>query len=63
MNKNWYNKEKLNQVVTEAGWKDVKFVEKAAWANLGPDVKRWARMAWTFLATPVGGWQQRDEDK
>jgi SAM-dependent methyltransferase len=63
LSKSWYRKEKLNQVTTEAGWKDVKFVEKVAWLNLGPDLKRWARIAWTFLATPVGGWKQRDEDR
>jgi len=63
LSKSWYRKEKLNQVITDAGWKDVQFMEKAAWLSLGPDLKRWARIAWTFLATPVGGWQQRDEDK
>jgi SAM-dependent methyltransferase len=63
LSKSWYKKEKLNQVIADAGWKDVQFEEKAAWLNLGPDLKRWARIAWTFLATPVGGWQQRDEDK
>ncbi|KAG8161041.1 hypothetical protein KVR01_009305 [Diaporthe batatas] len=59
----WYKKERLQQVTTDAGWKDVKYVEKTAWLNLGADLKRWATIAWTFLATPVGGWQQRDEDK
>lgn len=60
---NWYKKEKLKQVTTDAGWSDVKYVEKTAWLNLGADLRRWATIAWTFLATPVGGWQQRDEDK
>lgn len=63
LSKSWYKKEKLQQVTTEAGWKDVKYVEKTAWLNLGADLKRWATIAWTFLAAPVGGWQQRDEDK
>ncbi|KAI1399059.1 S-adenosyl-L-methionine-dependent methyltransferase [Hypoxylon fuscum] len=63
LSKNWYKKEKIEQVTKDAGWKNVKFVEKAAWLNLGPDLKRWATIAWTFLATPVGGWKQRDEDK
>ncbi|KAI1074875.1 S-adenosyl-L-methionine-dependent methyltransferase [Whalleya microplaca] len=36
----------------EAGWKDVKFAEKAVWLNLGADLKRWVTIAWTFLATP-----------
>jgi ubiquinone/menaquinone biosynthesis C-methylase UbiE len=63
LSKSWYKKEKVEQVVKEAGWKDVKFVEKSAWLNLGTDVRRWSTIAWTFLATPVGGWQQRDEDR
>lgn len=62
LSKSWYKKEKIEQVTKDAGWKDVRFVEKAAWLNLGADLKRWATIAWTFLATPVGGWQQRDED-
>jgi ubiquinone/menaquinone biosynthesis C-methylase UbiE len=63
LSKSWYKKEKLSQVVAEAGWKNVEYVEKTAWLELGPDLKRWARIAWTFLGGPVGGWQQRDEDK
>ena len=63
LSKSWYKKEKIEQVTKDAGWKDVEFVEKAAWLNLGTDRKRWATIAWTFLATPVDGWQQRDEDK
>lgn len=63
LSKSWYKKETLNEVITKAGWHDFKFVEKAAWLDLGPDLKRWARIAWTFLATPVGGWKQRDEDR
>lgn len=42
---------------------DVKYVEKPAWLNLGADLKRWASIARSFLATPVGGWQKRDEEK
>lgn len=63
LSKRWYKKEKLSQVLTEAGWNNVQYVEKAAWLELGTDLKRWARIAWTFLATPVGGWQQRDEER
>lgn len=63
LSKSWYGKEKIEQVTKDAGWKDVRYVEKAAWLNLGMDLKRWVTIAWTFLATPVGGWQQRDEDK
>lgn len=62
LSKSWYKKEKIEQVTTDAGWTDVKYVEKPAWLNLGPDLKRWATIAWTFLSTPVGGWKQRDED-
>jgi ubiquinone/menaquinone biosynthesis C-methylase UbiE len=63
LSRSWYKKEKLTRVAEAAGWKDVKFVEREAWLDLGTDLRRWARIAWTFLATPVGGWQQRDEDK
>lgn len=63
LSKSWYKKEKLEQVVKDAAWSKVNFIEKTAWLNLGPDLKRWATIAWTFLAAPVGGWQQRDEDK
>lgn len=59
----WYKKKKIEQVTTDAGWTDVRYVEKPAWLNLGADLKRWATIAWTFLATPVGGWQQSDEDE
>lgn len=58
-----YGKEKIEQVSADAGWTDVRYAEKTVWLNLGADLKRWATIAWTFLATPVGGWQQRDEDK
>lgn len=61
LSKSWYKREKIEQVTTDAGWTDVKHVEKPAWLNLGIDLKRWATIAWTFLATPGGGWQQRDE--
>jgi len=63
LSKSWYKKEKIEQVTKEAAWKDVKFIELDAYLNLGTDMKRWATIAWTFLGTPVGGWQQRDEDK
>ncbi|KAH8774428.1 S-adenosyl-L-methionine-dependent methyltransferase [Diaporthe sp. PMI_573] len=63
LSKIWYKKENLQQVTTDAGWTDVRYVEKTAWLNLGADLKRWAAIAWTFLAAPVGGWQRRDEDK
>jgi ubiquinone/menaquinone biosynthesis C-methylase UbiE len=63
LSKSWYKKEKIEQVIADAGWKDVQIIEKAAWLTLGTDVARWACIAWTFLAGPVGGWQQRDEDK
>ncbi|KAH9885877.1 S-adenosyl-L-methionine-dependent methyltransferase [Xylariomycetidae sp. FL2044] len=59
----WYKKEKLEQVTRDAGWKNVKFLERDAWLNLGPDLKRWATIAWSFLATPVGGWKEGDEDR
>jgi ubiquinone/menaquinone biosynthesis C-methylase UbiE len=63
LSKSWYKKENLQQVTTDAGWTDVRYVEKTAWLNLGADLKRWAAIAWTFLAAPVGGWQRRHEDK
>ncbi|PVH92819.1 S-adenosyl-L-methionine-dependent methyltransferase [Periconia macrospinosa] len=63
LSKSWYGKERIEQVTTEAGWEDVQYIDKAAWLNLGTDLERWARIAWTFLATPVGGWTQRDEDR
>lgn len=62
LSKGWYKREQLEQVIAK-GWKDVRFVEKTAWLDLGVDMKRWAAIAWTFLATPVGGWQQQDEDR
>ncbi|KAI2638720.1 S-adenosyl-L-methionine-dependent methyltransferase [Hypomontagnella submonticulosa] len=55
LSKSWYKKEKPAQVAKDAGWKDVKFVDRTAWLNLGADLKRWVTIAWTFLATPVGG--------
>ncbi|EPE28413.1 S-adenosyl-L-methionine-dependent methyltransferase [Glarea lozoyensis ATCC 20868] len=63
LSKAWHKKEKLEQVVQEAGWKNVNFLEMDAYLKLGVDLRRWATIAWTFLATPVGGWKQRDEDK
>ncbi|KAK7911752.1 hypothetical protein PG985_014233 [Apiospora marii] len=59
----WYKKEKVQQVTRDAGWTDVEFVEKAAWLDMGTDLKHWVTLAWSFLAMPVGGWKQRDEDK
>lgn len=59
----WYKKKKVEQVTADAGWTDVRYLEKSAWLTLGADLKRWATIAWTFLAAPVGGWQQRDEDR
>jgi hypothetical protein len=46
----------------DAGWRDVKLIERDAWLNLGLGLKRWVTISWTFLGTPVGVWQQRDED-
>ena len=63
LSKSWYKKEKLEQVVKDAAWDNVDFIEKPAWLNLGADLRRWATIAWTFLAAPAGGWQQRDEDR
>jgi hypothetical protein len=63
LSKSWYNKERIEQVTKEAGWKDVKFVRKEAYLNLVTDLRPWVSIAWTFLGTPVGRWQQRDEDK
>jgi ubiquinone/menaquinone biosynthesis C-methylase UbiE len=63
LSKSWYKKDRIEQVTADAGWSDVKYVEKTAWLRLGPDLKRWATIAWTFLATPKGGWQQLDQDK
>ncbi|KAK8077033.1 hypothetical protein PG996_003203 [Apiospora saccharicola] len=65
LSKTWYKKEKVQQVTRDAGWADadIEFVEKAAWLDLGEDLKRWVTLAWSFLAMPVGGWKQRDEDK
>ena len=53
-------KEEIERATSAAGWKDVKYVQKEAYLNLGTDLRRWASIAWTFLGTPVGGWQQRD---
>lgn len=63
LSKTWYKKEKVQQVTRDAGWSDVEFVEQAEWLDLGEDLKRWVTLAWSFLAMPVGGWKQRDEDK
>ncbi|KAH7324405.1 S-adenosyl-L-methionine-dependent methyltransferase [Stachybotrys elegans] len=65
LSKSWYRKERLIQVARDAGWgdMDVKFIEKSAWIDLGADLRRWVTIAWSFLATPVGGWKQQDEDR
>ena len=62
LSKSWYKKDRIEQVTKDAGWRNVSFVQKEAYLNLGTDLRRWATIAWTFLGTPVGGWQQRDED-
>jgi hypothetical protein len=61
--KSWYKSDRIERVTRNAGWKNVKFLGKEAYLNLGTDLRRWATIAWTFLATPVDGWQQRDEDR
>jgi ubiquinone/menaquinone biosynthesis C-methylase UbiE len=63
LSKIWYKKERIEQVAKDAGWKNVKFVQKEAYLNLGTALRGWASTAWTFLGTPVGDWQQHDEDK
>jgi hypothetical protein len=50
-------------VPTDAFWENVNEGEKTAWLKLGADLKRWATIAWAFLAAPVSGWQQRDEER
>jgi len=62
LSKSCYQKEEIEHATRKAGWKDVKFVGKEAYLNLGTDLRRWASIAWTFLGEPVGGWQQRDEE-
>jgi hypothetical protein len=57
----WYKKEKVEEVAKAAGWKNVNFIQKDAYLNLGTEIRRWATVAWTFLEGPVGGWKQRDE--
>ncbi|KAK8075376.1 s-adenosyl-l-methionine-dependent methyltransferase [Apiospora hydei] len=61
----WYKKNEVAKDAEAGGWSpdELEFVEKAEWLNLGPDLKRWATIAWSFLAKPAGGWQQRDEDR
>ncbi|KAI4714331.1 hypothetical protein J4E89_000010 [Alternaria sp. Ai002NY15] len=61
LSKSCYQKEEIEQATKQAEWKDANFVRKEAYLNLGTDLRRWASIAWTFLGTPVGGWQQRDE--
>jgi hypothetical protein len=55
-------KEKFEQVAKDAGWRNVQWIEKPAYLTLGVDMRRWAALAWSFLAHPVGGWKQQDED-
>ncbi|KAH6657435.1 S-adenosyl-L-methionine-dependent methyltransferase [Truncatella angustata] len=56
-----YDTEQFKRILKQAGFENTKFVERSAWLHMA-DPKRWARIAWTFLATPVGGWKQSDED-
>jgi ubiquinone/menaquinone biosynthesis C-methylase UbiE len=56
-----YDTEQLKKLLRDAGFKNTKYVERAAWVDM-PDLKRWSTIAWTFLSTPVGGWTQADED-
>jgi SAM-dependent methyltransferase len=63
LSKTWYMRDQVEAVTKKAGFLDVRFEERDAWLNLGSDLRRWARIAWTFLAAPVGGWQQRDEER
>lgn len=56
-----YDTEQFKTVLNQAGYKNTIFVERSAWLHM-EDPKRWARIAWTFLATPVGGWKHSDED-
>lgn len=56
-----YDTEQFKNILKQAGYQNTKFVERSAWLEM-PDPKRWARIAWTFLATPAGGWRQSDED-
>ncbi|KAI1133309.1 S-adenosyl-L-methionine-dependent methyltransferase [Nemania abortiva] len=60
----WYKGGKVRDVTKEAGWNpnDIEFVVKEAWINMGVDLRRWATIAWSFLAVPKGGWKQADED-
>ncbi|KAI1109898.1 hypothetical protein F5Y14DRAFT_455565 [Nemania sp. NC0429] len=59
----WYNKDKVSQVTKVAGWntESIEFIEMAEWVPLGTDIKRWVTLAWSFPASPVDGWQWRDE--
>jgi ubiquinone/menaquinone biosynthesis C-methylase UbiE len=63
LSKSWYKRSRLEELAKDADWADPRFEEMSAWLTLGSDLRRWSTIAWTFLATPVGGWQQRDEDK
>jgi ubiquinone/menaquinone biosynthesis C-methylase UbiE len=56
-----YDRKKLQTILEEAGHENTKFVERSAWLHMA-DPKRWATIAWTFLATPAGGWQKSDQD-
>lgn len=56
-----YDTDHFKGILQQAGYKDVKYFERAAWIEM-PDLKRWATIAWTFLSTPAGGWTQFDED-
>ncbi|KAI0015368.1 S-adenosyl-L-methionine-dependent methyltransferase [Xylariomycetidae sp. FL0641] len=65
LSKAWYKKERVEQATKDAGWnpRDVEFLEKTEWVTLGADIRRWATIAWGFLARPEGGWKQTDEDR
>jgi hypothetical protein len=63
LSKSWYKKEKIEQVAKDAGWGNVRIVQKESYLNLGTDLRRWVSTTWNFLGTHVGDWRQHDEDK
>jgi len=40
LSKSCYQKEEIERATRAAGWKDVKFVQKKAYLNLGTDLRR-----------------------
>jgi SAM-dependent methyltransferase len=52
----------LKSILVDAGWASVKYEEKVVWLKTN-DLERWVKLAWSFLATPVGGWTETDEEK